>query len=428
MSSGHVYLFATFVLWIWVLWLIRVVLASYYQPWQTNFSTTTSVIIPVVDEHEDMFEAVLDRVVAQRPTELIVVINGPRNEPLEELCTRKGVRWAWTEVRGKRNAVQVGTALASGEIIVLVDSDTMWTGNTLRELIKPFRDAEVGGVTTRQRIIDPTRNTLTRWADWLENVRNEYSMPAMSVLGSVGCLPGRTIAFRRKIIVDNLDRFLAERFLGVFLEVSDDRTLTNYTLMDGYRTVYQSTSLVYTDAPTSLGKLARQQYRWARGSQYNTLRMLPWMLRNTPVLALLYLSDILVPFVLVGSLISWALSMLAGRRLELYQSIPLPDGTWQPLALILALTAVMTVLSTSIRFGRHFAHRPNDLAYLPLFMVVNTFLLMPIRVLGFFRMAHNAGWGTRSGGFQGERRRNPMVVVPYLLGGAMMAAAVMVSV
>jgi hyaluronan synthase len=27
----------------------------------------------------------------------------------------------------------------------------------------------VGGVTTKQRILDPERNLLTRWADWLEN-------------------------------------------------------------------------------------------------------------------------------------------------------------------------------------------------------------------------------------------------------------------
>ncbi len=46
--------------------------------------------------------------------------------------------------------------------------------------------------------------------------------------------------------------FMTQKFLGVFLEVSDDRTLTNLTLKQGFRTVYQSTSLVYTDAPTQL--------------------------------------------------------------------------------------------------------------------------------------------------------------------------------
>ena len=45
--------------------------------------------------------------------------------------------------------------MSTGEIAVLVDSDTLWTAGTLRELVKPFRDPTVGGVTTRQRILDP---------------------------------------------------------------------------------------------------------------------------------------------------------------------------------------------------------------------------------------------------------------------------------
>ena len=70
------------------------------------------------------------------------------------------------------------------------------------ELVKPFANRKVGGVTTNQRIVDYDRNILTRWADWLESIRVQYSMPAMSVLGQVGCLPGRTIAFRRFILDD----------------------------------------------------------------------------------------------------------------------------------------------------------------------------------------------------------------------------------
>ncbi|MGO7984312.1 glycosyltransferase, partial [Rhizobium johnstonii] len=75
-----------------------------------------------------------------------------------------------------------------GEITVLVDSDTVWTPGTLEELVKPFGDSRVGGATTRQRILEPQRSWITRWADWLENSRSLYSMPAQSVLGQVGCL------------------------------------------------------------------------------------------------------------------------------------------------------------------------------------------------------------------------------------------------
>jgi hyaluronan synthase len=427
-QTGRVYAFAVFMTLVWSLWWMRVTLARFYQPWPIPWDTTASVIIPVVDESVALFRYMLGRIVEQQPFETIVIINGPQNPSLEQVCDALGVKWLWTETPGKRNAIRVGVEAASGEIAVLVDSDTVWTADTLEELVKPFRDPRVGGATTRQRILDPSRSVLTRWADWLESVRSEYSMPAMSVLGTVGCLPGRTIAFRRQILLDAMDRFLSDRFLGVLLEVSDDRALTNYTLKAGYRTVYQSTSLVYTDAPTTVSKLVKQQYRWARGSQYNTLRMLPWMLRHAPVLAIFYTADIVIPFVLIGAFASWAEALATQEKSDLYRELPLPGTPWQALLIVLSLALVMTLVSVGIRFGRHFAYRPNDLVYLPVFMLINTALLMPIRICGFFRMAHNTGWGTRSHGFQGETRPHPLVIVPYVLGGMMLAGAVTLSV
>ncbi|WP_457028885.1 glycosyltransferase family 2 protein [Kitasatospora sp. P5_F3] len=427
-TSGTIYPFAVFMSVVWLLWLIRIVLTRRYKPWVRPYSTTTSVIIPVVDEPADLFRSVLDRIIEQQPTEMVVVINGKRNEVLEQVCDRLGVYWEWTETPGKRNALRVGLEVCTGDVAVLVDSDTVWTPTTLSELIKPFRDAEVGGVTTRQRILDPGRSVLTRWADWLESVRCQYSLPAMSVLGTVGCLPGRTIAFRRQILVDCMEDFLSEKFLGVFLEVSDDRTLTNYTLKQGYKTVYQSTSLVYTDAPLALGKLAKQQYRWARGSQYNTLRMLPWMLRRAKMLALFYTVDILVPFMLLGSFSSWAVAIWHGSGPSLYEGLPLPVEHWKALLSLLVLAAMLSTVSLAIRFGRHFAYRSTDMLYLPIFMVINTFLLLPVRLLGFFKMGHNASWGTRDDSFAGERARSPKVVIPYLLGGAILIGSVMMSV
>src|SRR5215813_4943926 len=89
-DSGKFFLFALFMLMIWLLWIIRVAIASFYRPWKEPYKTTTSVIIPVVDEPEELFREVLQRIVAQNPSEVIVVINGPRNEPLEKLSADCG--------------------------------------------------------------------------------------------------------------------------------------------------------------------------------------------------------------------------------------------------------------------------------------------------------------------------------------------------
>jgi cellulose synthase/poly-beta-1,6-N-acetylglucosamine synthase-like glycosyltransferase len=388
---------------IWVLWLIKIVLSSRYKPYTGAYSGTTSVVVPVVDEPLDLFRDVLGRMVEQQPGEIIVVINGAPNPELVTVCEEFAplVRWVHTPIPGKRNAVMIGTRMSSGDITVLVDSDTVWTDNTLSELVKPFADDRVGGVTTRQRILEPERSWITRWADWLENSRALYSMPAQSVVGQIGCLPGRTIAFRRTILMRVMDKFMTEKFMGVFLEVSDDRTLTNLTLKEGYRTVYQHTSLVYTDAPLQVKKLFKQQLRWARGSQYNTLRMLPWMLSHAPLLAFFFVMDILLPFLLAGVIGGWAYRALTGQGYNFYQGFLDTYGINTGIIAVVVLMVASSVISMAIRQIRHLAEKPSDFFRLPVFILVSTFFLMPIRLIGFFRMGHASGWGTRAGAYAG---------------------------
>jgi hyaluronan synthase len=394
----HLFLFAIFVLITWVLWIIKVVLSRQYRPWENDYTTTTSVVIPVVDEPIDLFRDVVQRIVDQGPSQIIVVINGKRNPILEQVCDEFiGVEWMWTPIAGKRNAVMVGTQRSRGEVVLLVDSDTIWTEGTLSELIKPFIDPTIGGVTTRQRILDPERSFLTRWADWLENSRALYSMPAQSVLGTIGCLPGRTIAFRRRVLEDSMHDFMHKKFLGVFMEVSDDRTLTNLTLQRGFRTVYQSTSLVYTDAPLKLKKLIKQQFRWARGSQYNTMRMTPWMLAHAPMLALFFLADIALPFIWCAATISWFIRMFRHNSANLYDGMLHSHGRASTLVGIILLSVLASCLSMSLRQLRHLMEKPNDLLWMPLFIVFSTLLLLPIRIYGFVRLGHVGGWGTRAG-------------------------------
>jgi hyaluronan synthase len=424
-AEGHpqIYLFAVYSAIIWGLWITKVVLSRRYRPFTGEYHGTTSVVVPVVDEPEDLFRDVLGRMVEQKPGEIIVVINGKPNPTLQTISEEFAplVRWVHTPIPGKRNAVMIGTEMSSGDITVLVDSDTVWTDDTLSELVRPFADERVGGVTTRQRILEPERSWITRWADWLENSRSLYSMPTQSVLGQVGCLPGRTIAFRRSIMIRVMEKFMTEKFMGVFLEVSDDRTLTNLTLKEGFRTVYQHTSLVYTDAPLEVRKLYKQQLRWARGSQYNTLRMLPWMIGHAPLLALFFVMDILLPFILAGVVGGWIYRSLTGQGYDFYQGILKEYGIGSGLATVVGLMVVSSVLSMAIRQMRHLSEKPSDFLRLPIFILTSTAFLMPIRLIGFFRMGHASGWGTRTGAYGGGAQNDE--VLRRLDGGALVDSA-----
>ena len=95
---------------------------------------------------------------------------------------------------------------------------------------------------------------------------------------------------------------------------------------------------------------------------------------------------------------------------------------------LLVLTLLATWFSVYIRQARHFEDHPRDLILLPAFTLLNTFMLMPIRIWGFMRMARNDGWGTRANAFHGDEARatrvNPWGVVPYVLAATMILAGV----
>ena len=130
-AHGRLHLFVAFTVFVWALWAVRAALSLRYQPWTEPVRMTASVVIPVVDEPIPLFREVLARIARQQPHEVIVVINGPVNRPIEKACEAAGVTWVHTPVAGKRPAVRIGVERSSGEITVLGDSDTLWTDQTL---------------------------------------------------------------------------------------------------------------------------------------------------------------------------------------------------------------------------------------------------------------------------------------------------------
>jgi hyaluronan synthase len=146
--------------------------------------------------------------------------------------------------------------------------------------------------------------------------------------------------------------------------------------------------------------MAKQQYRWARGSQYNTLRMLPWMLGQAPVLAFFFAIDIVIPFLWICSAIGWGVRSVTGYHTNLYGGVL---GGNRPFALpvMVCLILASSWVSMSIRQQRHLEQCPGDIFFIPLYVIFSTLFLLPIRLYGFLRMAKPAGWGTRANAYAG---------------------------
>jgi hyaluronan synthase len=165
--------------------------------------------------------------------------------------------------------------------------------------------------------------------------------------------------------------------------VGDDRVLTNELLRNGWRTVYQSTALVETDAPSDWRTFWRQQLRWGRSSQRETLLSLRWLWRR-PVVFACFATDVVTPFALYAVV---GLALAHGIRGD-------AGATGLPLAVELPLGYLGMLASIGVRQAAHVRRVPGDLVRLPIFVLQITFLMVPIRIAAFATMFHQ-GWSSR---------------------------------
>jgi len=387
--------FMVFFAYVWVLWTAKAVLASRYRPSTADPGERRStVIVPVYNESKAIFYDCLASIRSNAPTELIAVVDGG-DRALAAIAARFCDRVLELPKAGKRAAIAAGMAAADPgtDIVVLVDSDTIWVDDVLDELLRPFEDPRVGGVTPRQAIFDPDATGSRRLADWIEDLRYHLTVPAQSLFGQVGCLAGRTIAYRREALEPAVERLVGQRVLGVPVEVGDDRVLTSELLRNGWRTVYQSTALVETDAPSDWRGFWRQQLRWGRSSQRETLLSLGWLWRRPAALAC-FASDIVTPFALFA-LAALSLGHIAQGGAAHVHSTPVAPE------ILLAYPGMIT--SIGIRQISHFRRTRTDLARLPIFVLQLTLVMVPIRIIAFATMLHQ-GWGTRTTAVRGSMR------------------------
>ena len=377
--------FMVFFVYVWVLWAAKTFAASRYKPWLGQVPRlTTTVIVPVYREPEEIFRRSLASVVANRPSEIIVVVDGGDGDVAAVASDYAG-RVLRIPKSGKRAAIAAGLEASNPatDIVVVLDSDTVWAPEALRELLRPFADSRIGGVTPRQAIFDVGTNPVRRFADWLEDLRYHLTVPAQSVFGQVGCLAGRTIAYRREAFEPAVKRLVDQTVFGVRQHVGDDRVLTNELLRSGWRTVYQSTALVTTDAPSDWMTFWKQQLRWGRSSQRETFLSLRWLWRK-PVAFVSFATDIATPFALYAILalaVAHAMSGVGG-----------PTG--YSFAIELPLGYLGMLVSIGLRQVPHFRRTPGDLWRLPAFVLALTFVMVPIRLAAFATMLHQ-GWGSR---------------------------------
>jgi N-acetylglucosaminyltransferase len=365
---------------VWLLWLYRVILSARTAPIESDFRTTTSVIVPSFHEDPDILMRCLESWREQNPTEIIIVLDVAdldAYDRIEALGDSRIVPVLFHHV-GKRSALGVGVRKATSELLVFADSDTSWLPGLLENVQKPFIDPAVGGVSTQQNVYQRTTSIWRRVADWLVNLRYYNYVPAMGSAGAVPCLSGRTAAYRRSAVLPVLDNLENEFFLGKRCISGDDGRLTWLVLASGFKTVHQSSAKALSMFPSSFRAFVKQRVRWSRNSYrcYLTAIAKGWLWR-TPFVTKVTVLQILLTPVTMGLTIWYILV----SRLDF------------TLVGVLA-TIAWLLLTRGIRGFSHLKRHPQEILLLPVVALVVIFIALPIKVYAFFTM-NKQGWLTR---------------------------------
>jgi hyaluronan synthase len=359
----------------WGAWLIRRIPAVTYTPIAGEHHASLAIVVPVYQEDPEILATAIESWLANRVDQVVLVVD-VSDTTCQAVAARYPVEVIITDVPGKRDALRRGWRAARTELVALVDSDTIWAPDVADEVRKPFADPRIGGVGTRQSVYGSS-GFLARITDMFLDHRYFDENAAQSRLGrAVSCLSGRTAVYRRHILLDIEDEFMAETFWGVPCLSGDDKRLTTLTHERGHLTYMQRTAEVLSTFPTGWRVFFRQRLRWARNTWRSDLRALskPWVWRHP------FLSYTMIDKGLSG------FTLLLGPGFFVHSLV---QGNWMFCVVLVAWWQ----LSRAAKLLPHIRRRPSSLFFVLGYVAVS-WVMAFIKIYALVTI-RTQRWGTR---------------------------------
>ncbi len=366
----------------WSVWLGRRGLTALYRPVANDHTEPVTVVAPCFREDPEILRAAVHSWLQAGADDVVLVF--PTDEAKNVLeadaafADDRRVRFAATSNPEKRYSLTVGILAATHPIVVLCDSDTLWEPDLLRNLLMPFLDPHVGGVGTRQRVLDAEGSVWRRAADWMLDAKYLTYIPAMARKGGVSCLSGRTVAYRRSVLVDVLPGLTNETFFGRRCVSGDDGRLTWLVLNEGFATTYQQNAVAWTMMPDTARGFFMQRIRWGRNAWRCYLRAIGrgWLFRQPLITRVSVLQGLIAPFSLCVGFVFVGLGIARG----------------DVVATVVWLAWIMT--GRGIRAIDHLRQTPRNAVLLPLMTALILFAMTAVRFYTLLTMNRQA-WITR---------------------------------
>ncbi len=294
----------------------RFLFASFYSTSKPLPDTpSVSVIVPTHNEQDHIERTIRQVMESAYPADKLqlIVINDGSTDGTWDAIQRARAKYPelvalnFSQSRGKRNAMAAGVRLATGAVITFIDSDSFLEPQALRNLTNRFADPEIAAITGHCDVENEWTNALTKMQAVRYYIAFRIMKAAESVFGCVTCLSGPLAAYRRERLLEVLDEWVTQKFLGQPATFGDDRSLTNSLLRRGHKVVYEAQARCTTIVPDRLRVFMKQQMRWKRSWFRESLRACGFMWKKPPLMSLSFylgfILPILAPAIVIRALV-----------------------------------------------------------------------------------------------------------------------------
>ncbi|RKF26712.1 bifunctional polysaccharide deacetylase/glycosyltransferase family 2 protein [Micromonospora globbae] len=229
--------------------------------WGPPVTDPVSVVVPAYNEKEGIAAAVRSLAGGDHPggIEVIVVDDGSTDGTADivDALGLPNVRVVRKPNGGKSSALNTGVALARHDLIVMVDGDTVLERDSVRRLVQPFADPQVGAVAGNVKVGNRT-SLIAKWQHIEYVIGFNLDRRLYETLRCMSTVPGAIGAFRRQAL----------RYAGGVSDdtLAEDTDITMAVGRAGWKVVYEETARAWTEAPATMGQLWKQRYRWSYGT------------------------------------------------------------------------------------------------------------------------------------------------------------------
>ncbi len=231
-------------------------------PSHPGYEPSVTVLIPAYNEEAVIVDTVQAALASGYPKlEVLVVDDGSADRTSELVRKNFGrdsrVRLLIQENHGKPAALNHGLAVATGEIIVSIDADTIVDPEAIPRLVQHFGDPNVGAVAGNVKVMN--RNSwLTRWQALEYITSQNLEKRAFDLLNCIPVVPGAAGAWRAELLRES------GGFSGD--TVAEDTDLTLTIRRNGWKILYDEDAIGRTEVPDTIEALIRQRFRWTFGT------------------------------------------------------------------------------------------------------------------------------------------------------------------